>query len=96
MRFEWDERKRVRNVTQHGLDFAAAKRVFDDPCVLVRLDARRDYGEARYQAVGEVNHVVILVAYTWRRSTCRIISARRAHDKERNAYRRARERQTQL
>jgi uncharacterized DUF497 family protein len=31
MDFEWDETKQRANVAKHGIDFADAKEVFDDP-----------------------------------------------------------------
>ncbi|CAA9543673.1 MAG: hypothetical protein AVDCRST_MAG43-378 [uncultured Thermomicrobiales bacterium] len=31
MQFEWDPNKNESNLAQHGISFAAAARVFDDP-----------------------------------------------------------------
>jgi len=49
MRFEWDEQKNKTNIRKHGLDFADAPEIFDEPTV-VRLDTRQDYGEDRWIA----------------------------------------------
>ena len=49
-------------------------------------DRRRDYGEHRYVAVGEVDGEVLFVVYAWRGADRRIISARRASRRERDAY----------
>jgi len=46
-------------------------------------DDRRDYGEARVRAIGEVDGVVLHVVFTDRGDVRRIISARLADRKER-------------
>jgi hypothetical protein len=86
MPFEWDERKRRTNLEKHGVDFAAATKVFEDPNLLERLDRQRDYGEPRFQAIGVAGDVVLFVAYTLRSGKIRIISARRATRNERKRY----------
>ena len=78
---EWDERKRHTN----GVDFVAAARVFDGPILEVE-DRRRNYGEMRFLALGEVAGQVINVVYTWRGRRRRVISARRASRDERQRY----------
>jgi uncharacterized DUF497 family protein len=84
--FEWDEEKGARNLLVHGLDFAAATALFDNP-VLEREDTRRDYGEQRIVALGMIENECFVVVYTPRGSRRRIISVRRANRKERNEYR---------
>lgn len=86
--FEWDEAKNLHNIKKHRIDFEAAKLVFAGPC-LERLDKRRAYGEERVICVGAVRGLEIVVVYTWRGKTRRLISARRANDRERQAYRQA-------
>ncbi|HKO09192.1 MAG TPA: BrnT family toxin, partial [Alphaproteobacteria bacterium] len=49
-------------------------------------DTRRDYGEARFQAFGFVDGILLMVAFTWRGKSRRIISARGASKDEREAY----------
>ncbi|MGH7628187.1 MAG: BrnT family toxin [Gemmatimonadales bacterium] len=63
-----------------------AIQVFDGP-VLERDDRRRDYGEARFVALGRVADVILAVVYTRRASAFRLISARRANRYEKAAYR---------
>jgi uncharacterized DUF497 family protein len=47
MRYEWDKAKNRSNIAKHGIDFADAVAVFEDPLALTRPDdASRD--EARY------------------------------------------------
>ncbi|MCL2074657.1 MAG: BrnT family toxin [Marinilabiliaceae bacterium] len=36
--FEWDDKKRERNILEHGIDFVEAATVFDDPKVAIVPD----------------------------------------------------------
>ncbi len=83
-KFEWDENKRTLNFEKHGIDFVDAIDVFMD-LSRIEFEKIRD-GELRYLTIGSVNDVVILVVYTYRGSTVRLISARRASKNEREAY----------
>lgn len=83
--FEWDENKRQSNIEKHGIDFADLGTLFTNP-VVQREDNRSDYGETRIVWLGKVNEVVLYVVCTWRGSVCRIISARRANQRERKKY----------
>lgn len=85
MAFEWDEPKRLANLAKHGVDFAAAKLIFDGPTVEFP-DERRDYGEQRIGAYGKVGGVVLFVIYTTRGAARRLISARKAGSEERQFY----------
>ena len=85
MTYEWDENKRKTNIRQHGIDFADVIRIFDGPTVEM-LDDRFDYGETRFIALGLLNGVVFVVAYTERRDAVRIISARKATKYEEEKY----------
>ena len=85
MQFEWDETKARANLDKHGLDFEDAKKVFSRP-VVIAPDVRRDYGEPRYKALGELDGVVVCIAFTPRENSVRIISMRPANRKEREAY----------
>jgi uncharacterized protein len=79
MDYEWDETKRQANIRKHGIDFADAIKVFQDEFIETE-DSRRDYGERRFRAIGEVDGVIMQVAYTWRGDRRRLISARRQDD----------------
>ena len=86
MDFEWDETKDQTNIYKHGVSFDTARRIFEGP-VLSWLDVRFDYGEDRYISVGSVGTgAVLVVAYTQRNRSIRLISARPASRKERQAY----------
>ena len=86
MEFEWDEDKRHTNITKHGLDFHAAKEIWQGPVFVRQAEFR---GESRFKAIGETKGIVIVVIYTWRRRRRRLISARQASRAEREAYYRA-------
>lgn len=89
MEFKWDEDKNQANIREHGINFETAKLIFGGKFVK-RQDRRLDYGEARYISIGNVEGAVIVVAHTDRggrtRISTRIISARPASRKERQAY----------
>ena len=84
-RAEAREEKHERNRRERGFGFDFAALIFEGP-VLERIDGRRDYGEVRVQAIGEVDGVVLAVVYTDRGNTRWIISARRASRKERKLW----------
>ena len=85
MEFEWNEDKRQSNLEKHGVDFADAVLVLAD-APLILEDTRRDYGEQRCLALGELCGVLFSVTFTIRDGAFRIISARRANDRERRRY----------
>jgi uncharacterized protein len=83
MLFEWDESKRQTNLAKHHIDFQDAKQVFDGP-VFERMESRQ--GEDRIFAIGLMEDIEIVVVYVMRGKRRRIISARRAHQDERQDY----------
>jgi uncharacterized protein len=84
--FEWDEAKCENNLDKHGVDFRRAVQVFRGP-VVEQPDQRRSYGETRIRCVGEIDGRAYVVIYTWRGPNRRIISARKANEREIRAYR---------
>jgi uncharacterized protein len=86
MEFEWDGAKSERCLVQRGFDFAYAVRAFADPNRVVRGDHRWDYGEHRYQLLGQIEGRVFFIVYTIRSSRVRIISARKANCREVEDY----------
>lgn len=96
MRWEWDDRKSVVNKKKHGLSFSTAILVFDDPLAATRRD--RYLLEERWQTIGMIGGVVILVVHTAAKrakakranilaeESGRIISARKATPRERRNY----------
>jgi hypothetical protein len=73
----WDERKRTAVLRQHGLDFAGAEAVFDNPTVVAE-DSRADYGEPRMNLLGWLEGRIVHMTYTERHEKLRVISPRKA------------------
>ncbi len=87
MRFAWDPRKAKRNIAKHGVSFDDAKAVFDDDFFLVFADPDHSTQEARFIIMGQSKQGrLLVVAYTERSDTIRIISAREATRQERRTY----------
>jgi uncharacterized DUF497 family protein len=60
--FEWDDAKSEKNLIERGFGFDFAALIFEVP-VLERVDTRRDYGEARVQAICEADGYILFVVY---------------------------------
>ena len=90
MAIEWDENKNQRNIRIHGISFEEAKRVLDDPNALELYDeAHSTMEEDRYVCIGDIGIEDCLVAFvvlTDRKGNIRLISARKATPKEKEAY----------
>ena len=82
---EWDEEKELLNIKKHGIDFTTAAHVFDDINRIELFDDIHSIEENRYIVLGLVRHVLFVV-YTDRENAIRIISARKATERERRAY----------
>jgi uncharacterized DUF497 family protein len=85
LRFDWNPDKAKSNFLLHKVTFETATRVFNDPAVLDIPDDREDYGEERWNALGEVDGRILIVTYTLRKAIW-IISARRTEPHERRWY----------
>ena len=89
MTFEWDEAKNRSNIRKHGFDFADAEEMFRG-VLLVRADAREDYGEERWIGIGMIQGYVAFVAFAEPSpDIVRIISLRKADHEEREEYEKA-------
>lgn len=80
MQGEWDQSKSDINKAQHGLAFADFEGFDGEPVVVV--DDRTNYGEQRFRAFGRIEGKGYCVVYTMRGKVMRLISFRRARDKE--------------
>jgi uncharacterized DUF497 family protein len=84
--FEWDETKARTNARNHHIDFADAVGVFDDGSAVTIPDTNSE-NEERWITIGaDAFARVLVVVYTWRDTTIRLISARRANRRERAEY----------
>lgn len=86
MDFEWDEARNETCFQERELDFAYAARAFFDPDRLVQADVRHSYGEDRYQLMGRIEQRLLVAVYTPRLGAVRIISARKANQREVKHY----------
>ncbi|MGA9822339.1 MAG: BrnT family toxin [Desulfobaccales bacterium] len=85
MEFDWDPVKALENLRVHGVDFADAVGVFDNP-YLPREDPDAE-GEQRFVTLGmDGLGRVLVVVYTYRPGKIRLISARKATRKEGKEY----------
>lgn len=86
MDVEYDAQKRNDTLEQRNLDFSRCLEVFEEPHLTVE-DNRRDYGEDRYITVGLLDDRMVVFVWTWRGSNIRIISMRKANEREQALYR---------
>lgn len=88
MKFEWDDEKNRINLRKHGIDFETAALVFQDDNRLEFFDTNHSDEEDRYITIGMIDKVmcIIMVVYTEREQAVRLISARKATQKERSVY----------
>ncbi len=88
MNFEFDETKAKNNLLKHGVAFDLAARVFFDQNRIEIYDSREGYGEDRWVTIGFSGASLLYVVYTIRNEeVIRIISARKANEKDRKKYR---------
>ena len=87
MQFEWDSAKATANIRKHGVSFDEAKTVFDDPLYVDFHDPDHSDGEPRYIIIGQSRQRrLLMVSYTERNDTMRIIGSREVTPAEREAY----------
>lgn len=87
MDIDYDEEKRQLTLLERGLDFAKAHEIFEGS-EFTWEDDRFDYGEVRYNTLGALDGRLVAVTWTVRKENRRIISMRKANDREQARYRR--------
>ena len=85
MSIEFDAAKRAATLRSRGLDMARAGEVFAGFTLTVE-DDRRDYGEDRFITIGFLDGAMVVLAWTPRDGAHRIISMRKANERERAHY----------
>ena len=85
MTIEFDEAKHAATLEARGLDMARAGEVFAGATLTVE-DDRRDYGEDRFITIGFLDDVMVVLVWTPRDGAYRIISMRKANERERTLY----------
>lgn len=90
--FEWDPQKAIINFQKHGISFEEAATTFADDTGIEWEDLSHSGSEFRMKRVSSsIQDRILMVIYTIRKDengqeTIRIISARQASKKERQAY----------
>jgi len=84
MKFEWDTDKSSSNKSKHGIDFETAKELWLDEN---RIEIHVPYPiEDRWIMIGKLQKKIWTAIYTIRSEAIRIISVRRAREKEVEIY----------
>ncbi|WP_066769460.1 BrnT family toxin [Sphingobium sp. CCH11-B1] len=84
MEISFDPAKDASNTAKHGLSFSDFAGFDAEPTVLI--DDRYDYGETRFRAFGRIDGDAHCIVYTETATGIRLISFRRAHEKEMRRY----------
>lgn len=87
--FEWDERKSAANVKKHGVSFEEAKSVFVDERAKLINDPDHSADEDRFILLGlreSLRLLLVCHCYRGEGNVIRIISARKASNKESKSY----------
>ncbi len=93
MKFEWDENKNKQNIEKHKVSFEQAISVFYDDAAIIFQDKDHSIDENRFIIIGNSSfEQTLFVCYCERgkdelnEEIFRIISARRATNKERRLF----------
>jgi len=84
MSFEYDPQKNASNLQKHGIDFEAARSLWDDQHRL-EIPARTE-DEPRFLVIGQIEGKIWSAVITYRGENVRIISVRRSRDEEIELY----------
>jgi uncharacterized DUF497 family protein len=88
--FEWDKQKNQTNKKKHGVSFPEAESVFYNEKAIQFWDDDHSEMEERFLLLGRSSKMrILLIAHCYREedSVIRIISARKATQKESQQYR---------
>ncbi|TXH51423.1 MAG: BrnT family toxin [Cellvibrionales bacterium] len=85
MHIAYDPAKNQRNIDERQLPFDQASE-FDFESALIQVDARRDYSETRYIALGFLHGRLHVLCFTETHDGIRVISFRKANSREVSRY----------
>jgi uncharacterized DUF497 family protein len=85
MNLEFDQDKRDKTLLERGLDFARAAEVFEGVYFTGR-DERFEYEEERFITIGKLDASLVVLVWIPRGKVRRIISMRKANDREKAFY----------
>ena len=88
MEITFDPAKDAANLAKHGVSLEWASDL-DWETAVIKRDDRRNYGEVRYVAVGYIGDRLYFTAYVERDGGYRIISLRKASNREKAIYAKA-------
>ncbi|MBY0383981.1 BrnT family toxin [bacterium] len=89
MKFDWDDTKNRINQKKHGVWFEEAQTVWADEYSVEFFDPEHSEGEDRFIRIGMSSRSNLLIVVFCERDhgdIVRIISARKATDKEKKSY----------
>jgi uncharacterized protein len=86
MKLEWDETKRQDTLRERGLDFADVVHFRFEQQYTIQ-DSRTEYGEPRFVSTGYLDSRLCVLCWTLRDDKMRIISLRKANEREQKKYR---------
>ena len=85
MKIEFDPIKRDATLEHRGLDMADAEQVFEGDHITFQ-DTRFEYEEQRFLTFGLLVKRLVVLAWTQRGDAIRIISMRKANEREQKRY----------
>lgn len=85
MKITFDQAKRDATLADRGIAFEDAATVFAGDTFTVE-DARRAYGETRFQTIGFLAGRMVMVVWTPRGEARHVISMRKCNDREQATY----------
>ncbi|MBB4842238.1 uncharacterized DUF497 family protein [Paucibacter oligotrophus] len=85
MRYAFDPAKQAANVAKHGIWFGAAED-FEWETAQIEVDGRKNYAETRLNATGLIGTRLFVLTFTLRETAVRLISLRKANQREVHRY----------
>ncbi|QWE23899.1 BrnT family toxin [Polynucleobacter sp. AP-Elch-400A-B2] len=85
MKLSYDSAKNDSNIAKHGLSLSEAE-LIDWGSAISWVDHRKNYGEERRVALALINKRLHCVVYVGLKTSVRIISLRKANNREMNTY----------
>jgi uncharacterized DUF497 family protein len=85
MKIEFDQAKQEKTLAERDLDFARLDEVFSGVHFTAQ-DLRQDYTEDRFITMGDLDDRLVVLVWTPRDEVRRVISMRKANDREKAFY----------
>lgn len=81
IKITYDHAKNTRNIAKHGISFDLVKEMAWSLAVIIE-DSRKDYGERRFLAFGDIGGRLHVLVFTPREDAIHVISLRKANPRE--------------